>query len=172
VTQWLRHHSNTRARHRASDVRWAVLVILTAAAGLSPSLLAQEPAGRAALRRELEAEARKLERAFERGDMVAVARAYADNAQMIPPGGHPPVAGRSQIDRYWGHIRDPRSWQLETLDFGGNADEAWHLVRSTMVAGAERTSPPHVVRCLFIWRRQADGTRRIHLDIWTERIKS
>ena len=66
-------------------------------------------------------------------------------------------------------IEHPVSWELETLDYGGTADEAWQLVRSSMVEGAGRNLKPHVVRCLLIWRRQPGGSHRIHLDIWTER---
>ena len=146
-----------------------LLYILVAGATSAGSLSAQA-ASRAALRRELDAETRKLELAFARGDLLAVARTYADDAQMIPPSGHAPKTGRAAIDRYWTRIDHPRSWTLETLDWGGTAEEAWQLVRSTMVAG-EKNPPPHSVRCLLIWRRQPDGSRRIHLDIWTESVK-
>ena len=124
---------------------------------------------RAVLARDLEARITALERAFARVNMTVVAGYYADNAQMIPPSGHRPYLGRAEITRFWRDIEHPVSWELETLDFGGTADEAWQLVRSSMVEGTGRNLRPHVVRCLFIWRRQPDGSHRIHLDIWTER---
>ena len=120
-----------------------------------------------ALARELEAATGAMERAFARGDMRAIARTYADDAQMIPPSGKP-ITGRAALDDFWRKIRHPRSWDMETLDWGGTRDEAWQLVRSTMLEGPSSDNRPHIVRCLLVWRRQPDGSLRIHLDIWTE----
>ena len=150
------------------------LTLFLAATG-APQLVAQQvraianSSARALLARDLEARITALERAFARGNMTIVAGYYADDAQMIPPSGHRPYVGRAEITRFWRGIEHPVSWKLETLDFGGTADEAWQLVRSSIVQGTGRNPKPHVVRCLFIWRRQADGSHRIHLDIWTER---
>ena len=150
-------------------------VALILAATVAPPAAAQQlrtvasTSARAALARDLEARITALERAFARGNMTVVAGYYADNAQMVPPSGHRPYVGRADITRFWRDIEHPVSWELETLDFGGTADEAWQLVRSSMVEGTGRNLRPHVVRCLFIWRRQPDGSHRIHLDIWTER---
>jgi len=147
------------------------IFVALAVAGAPAALSCQQTTtARSVLRRDLEAEARRLEQLFERGDLRAVARTYADDAQLIPPSGQRPKTGRAEIDRFWADVDDPRSWTLETLDWGGTADEAWHLVLSTMVSGRDKPRA-HVVRCLFIWRRQPDGTRRIHLDIWTAAVK-
>lgn len=154
------------------------LILLLATVGV-PEVAAQQlrrignqPPSRAALARDLEARITALERAFARGNMTVVAGYYADDAQMIPPSGHRPHVGRAEITRFWRGVDEPRSWELETLDFGATTDEAWQLVRSTMIQGAGRDPKPHVVRCLFIWRRQPDGSHRIHLDIWTNEEKS
>ena len=155
--------------------RIAICLSLLLVATGAPELAAQQirtvanqPA-RTLLARDLEARITALERAFARGNMTVVAGYYADNAQMIPPSGHRPYVGRAEITRFWREIEHPVAWELETLDFGGTADEAWQLVRSSMVQGTGQNPKPHVVRCLFIWRRQPDGSHRIHLDIWTER---
>ena len=151
------------------------VLTLVLAVAVAPQLTAQQlrtvasTSGRALLARDLEARITALERAFARGNMTVVAGYYADNAQMISPSGHRPHVGRAQITRFWRKIEHPVSWDLETLDFGGTADEAWQLVRSSMVQGTGANLKPHVVRCLLVWRRQPDGSHRIHLDIWTER---
>jgi ketosteroid isomerase-like protein len=148
----------------------AVALGLGAVPAAAETAAAQQvrPAGaRTELRRELDAEIDRMERDFARGDMLAVARRYADDAQMIPPDG-PPVVGRAAIDRFWTDLKHPRMWRLETLDWGGGDDEAWQLVRSTLAAGTGTGVRPETVRCLLIWRRRPGGPWRIHLDIWTE----
>ena len=148
-----------------------LFLTVTAAPGVVAQQLrsAANSSPRALLARDLDARTTALERAFARGNMTVVAGYYADHAQMIPPGGQRPYVGRAEITRFWREIEHPVSWKLETLDYGGTADEAWQLVRSSMLAGTGRNLKPHVVRCLLIWRRQPDGSHRIHLDIWTER---
>jgi uncharacterized protein (TIGR02246 family) len=122
-------------------------------------------AGPPALRREIEELNRGMEAAFNRGDMRAVARFYADDAIVAGPGGAV-VKGRAAVDRYWEGIRNPRSWKLDVIEVGGSADDAYQVGRSTLVsgpAGSERTS---VVDFVVIWRRGADGKLRIYMDFY------
>lgn len=151
--------------------RWGLALAVAGLAACGDAS-AQQGMPRAELRRELEAATAAMERDFARGDMLAVARAYADDAQMIPPSGHEPIRGRAALDRFWRKLEHPRSWRMETLDWGGARDEAWQLVRSTMVEGTEASPRPAVVRCLLVWRRESGGAWRIHLDMWTNEERS
>ena len=117
-----------------------------------------------ALRREIEALNRQMEEAFNRGDLRAVARFYADDGRVVGPGGMD-VRGRAALDEYWTGIRQPRSWKLDVLTVDGTRDMAWQLGRSTLVAGPEG-SPPSVVDFLLVWKRQPDGALKIQVDFY------
>ena len=123
------------------------------------------PPQRQALWREVRALADSMEAAVGRGDMLAVARFYADDARMAGGGG-PVVAGRAAMDQYWTRIREPRSWRLEIRDVGGNADVAYWIGTSHLVTGAagrERTSTTDFV---VVLARQPNGALRITLDLY------
>lgn len=143
------------------------LLFLAVAAPLS----GQAPAGYSATRQAMWAEVRSMndsmEAAFNRGDMTAVARFYADHARMRGPGG-PEISGRAAIDAYWTGIRDPVRWRLEVLDVGGNRDLTYQLGRSHLTSrgrdGQERT---YTTDFVVVWERQgAGGALRIILDLW------
>lgn len=86
----------------------------------------------ASLRAEIEGINRELEAAFNRKDMLAVARYYTDDARLVGPRGEE-IRGRAAIDAYWLRIRGPKSWRLEAFDIGGSRDQAYQYGRSTLV---------------------------------------
>jgi uncharacterized protein (TIGR02246 family) len=138
-------------------VRSVLVVALTVPAALH----AQRPA----LSQEIDSLNRAMEQAFAKGDMMAVARFYADDAKLMGPRGDD-VSGRAAIDRYWSGIKGAKSWKLEVLDVGGDRTTAYQVGRSTLVTsdtGGDRTS---VSRFVVIWKRQPDGRFRIALDFY------
>jgi uncharacterized protein (TIGR02246 family) len=138
-------------------VRSVLVVALTVPAALH----AQRPA----LSQEIDSLNRAMEQAFAKGDMMAVARFYADDAKLMGPRGDD-VSGRAAIDRYWSGIKGAKSWKLEVLDVGGDRTTAYQVGRSTLVTsdtGGDRTS---VSRFVVIWKCQPDGRFRIALDFY------
>ena len=117
------------------------------------------------LHQEIDSLNRAMERAFAKGDMMAVARFYADDAKLMGPRDSD-VSGRAAIDRYWSGIMGAKSWKLEALQVGGDRNTAYQVGRSTLVTtrgGADQTS---VSRFVVIWKRQPDGQLRIALDFY------
>ena len=118
-----------------------------------------------ALRQEIDSLNRAMEQAFAKGDMMAVARFYADDAKLMGPRGSD-VSGRAAIDRYWTGIKGAKSWKLEVLDVGGDRTTAYQVGRSTLVTTREAADQTSVSRFVVIWKRQPDGRLRIALDFY------
>ncbi len=66
------------------------------------------------LRDEIEQLNRKMEEAFEAGEMDKLASFYLDDAIMLAPQSEP-VKGREAIDAYWARTENPISWDLEVI---------------------------------------------------------
>jgi uncharacterized protein (TIGR02246 family) len=122
-------------------------------------------AQRPALRQEVDSLNRAMEQAFARGDMIAVAKFYADDAKLMGPGGAD-ISGRAAIDRYWEGLKGAKSWKLEVLDLGGDRTTAYQVGRSTLVTSGAARDQKSVSRFVVIWKRQPDGSYRIALDFY------
>ena len=148
-------------------VRSVLVLALIVPALIVPALIVPTAlhAKRSTLRQEIDSLNRAMEQAFAKGDMMAVARFYADDAKLMGPRGDD-VSGRAAIDRYWSGIKGAKSWKLEVLEVGGDRATAYQVGRSTLVTsdtGSDRTS---VSRFVVIWKRQPDGRLRIALDFY------
>jgi ketosteroid isomerase-like protein len=138
-------------------------LVLTVACVRTPAV--DSRSATASLRAEIEGINRELEAAFNRKDMLAVARYYTDDARLVGPRGQE-IRGRAAIDAYWLGIRGPKSWRLEAFDIGGSRDEAYQYGRSTLVqegTAGDRTSGADFV---VIWKRGSDGRLRMALDFY------
>jgi ketosteroid isomerase-like protein len=117
------------------------------------------------LRAEIEGINRELEAAFNRKDMLAVARYYTDDARLVGPRGQE-IRGRAAIDAYWLGVRGPKSWRLEAFDIGGSRDEAYQYGRSTLVQEGTAGDRTSVADFVVIWKRGSDGRLRMALDFY------
>lgn len=129
-------------------------------------LLCALPLAAQDLRSEIEARNREMSAALERGDGLAVARIYADDARLLGPGDEEPVVGREAIDRYWTRIRNVKRWELDVLEVGGSRDDAYQVGRSTLVHGEGEKQRTSIVDFVLLWKRGADGKLYIHLDFY------
>jgi ketosteroid isomerase-like protein len=133
-------------------------------------LAAQQPPAnlspeRAALWREIQALNDSMVAAFQ-ARPGAVARFYADNAQLVGAEGGPTV-GRAAVDAYWARIRNAKGWKLEVLDVGGGRNLAYQVGRShlttTDATGRDRT---YTTDFVVLWQRQPHGAMRILYDVY------
>jgi len=127
---------------------------------LSILLLLSFAAFAEAPRAEIERINREMTAALERGDGLAVAAVYADDARIVGPRGKT-VHGREAIDHYWSRIKNA-TWKLEVFDTGGTKDDAYQIGRSTLTSGGGTYACDFVL----IWKRDAAGKLRIHLDLY------
>lgn len=136
---------------------------LAIACARTPAVDSRNAAG--SLRAEIEGINRQLEAAFNRKDMLAVARYYADDARLVGPRGQE-IRGRAAIDAYWLGVRGPKSWRLEAFDIGGSRDEAYQYGRSTLVQEGTAGDRTSVADFVVIWKRGSDGRLRMALDFY------
>lgn len=122
------------------------------------------------LRRIVEKMNQKQIEAFNKGDMLGVAHIYADDAMIIFPNYQAKqgrkIQGRVAIDKYWLAIGKPKSWSLEVFEVGGTKDAIWVLGKSTLTEEYDGKDHTYVGDFVVIWKRQKDGSYRIHTDIY------
>ena len=143
-----------------------VLVIVSLLA-FSPSGFAQ-PAKSGAVRAAIEKQNAAFSAAFGRGDIAAVARAYAEDAIAFPPDGEM-VRGRPAIEAMWKGVHDAggKAIALTTVDVTSSGSLAAETGTATLKmqppSGAEQSLS---VKYVVVWKKQPDGTWKLYRDIW------
>ncbi|MCA1557764.1 MAG: DUF4440 domain-containing protein, partial [Acidobacteria bacterium] len=117
------------------------------------------------LRPVIEEQNRKMVETFKRGDYMGVSRFYADDATIFYSRGKK-IQGRAAIDKYWTSITGAKDWKLEVLELGGDRETVYQIGRSTLTTERDGKENTYACDFLVIWKRQADGTYRIHVDIY------
>jgi len=109
-----------------------------------------------------------------RGDAAAGAAAYTDNAILMPPN-HSPLEGKQAIEKYLTEIASQfqaSNFQLSILEVDVQGDTA--IVRGTYSANftIPGVDAPMEDRgkTLQVWKKQADGSWKIHRDIWNSNM--
>ena len=106
--------------------------------------------------------------AINRRDAAACAALYTDDGAVLPPGA-PRHDGRSGIQQFWQiaidmGLGDVVLTTVEVEEVGDLAYEVGRLTGSVPGEGGART--PLEGKFIVVWRRGADGTWRLHRDIW------
>jgi uncharacterized protein (TIGR02246 family) len=127
-----------------------------------------QPAKSDPVRAAIEKQTAAFGAAFGRGDIAAVARAYAEDAIALPPDGEM-VRGRPAIEAMWKGLRDAggKALTLTTLDVHSSGRLAAETGTATLTmkppSGAEQSQ---AVKYVVVWKKQPDGTWKIYRDIW------
>ena len=114
-------------------------------------------------------EMREVNRTFDAvmasGDVAALGRVYARDAQILPPGAEP-MRGLEGIQKFWKAARESlkvTDCTLHTLELQVQGDMAYEVGRADLTTSA--SSAPIVVKYVVAWRRMDDAWRW-HVDIW------
>ena len=109
-----------------------------------------------------------------RGNAAAGAAAYTDDAILMPPN-HSPLEGKQAIEKYLAEIGSQlqaSNFQLSILEVDVQGDTT--IVRGTYSSSftVPGTDAPMEDRCktLNVWKRQADGSWKLHRDIWNSNM--
>ncbi len=109
-----------------------------------------------------------------RGNAAAGAAAYNDEAILMPPN-HSPVEGKQAIEKYLAEIGSQlqaSNLQLSILEVDIQGDTT--IVRGTYSSSftVSGTDSPMEDRgkTLNVWKRQAEGSWKLHRDIWNSNM--
>jgi len=119
-------------------------------------------------RAAIEAANAKFSEAFARGDAKALAAMYTSDAIAFPPDGEM-IRGNEAIGEFWKSTRESgvQSVALTTVDVGRSGDIAYEVGKVSLTiqpAGKEPTTA--MAKYVVVWKRQADGSWKLHRDIW------
>jgi len=109
-----------------------------------------------------------------RGDAAAGAATYTDDAILMPPN-HSPLEGKQAIEKYLAELGSQlqgSNFQLSILEVDVQGDTT--IVRGTY--SSSFTVPGKDVpledrgKTLNVWKRQTDGSWKLHRDIWNSNM--
>ena len=142
------------------------------ATGCAPA--ADDPPDLEALRASLREAAEAYEAAATAKDAAAVVGMYDASAVMVPPSA-PIVEGLEGVRDYrFGFIVTPGvalDFELQRVEVAASGDIGWTLsVGQITIARDDGTLGRDVVRDVHTWRRQADGSWKVVLDVWNSGV--
>jgi uncharacterized protein (TIGR02246 family) len=106
-----------------------------------------------------------FEKAANAKDADTLASLYAEDATLLPPGSTP-VKGRKDIRQYWERFFETASdAEIRTVDVAAFGDVAYEIGAFEANLPA-RTQGKYVV----VWKRQADGSIRMLVDIFNTNV--
>jgi len=120
------------------------------------------------VRKAVEAANAEWVAAFNRGDAVAVAALYTEGATLMPPD-REMVRGRKGIQEFWqGAIqRGVKDAALTTVEVQADGNTAYEIGRASFTVHAKDQAPkPISSKYVVVWKRQADGSWKLQVDIW------
>ncbi len=144
--------------------------------GLVAAVVCLASGARAASKGDAVAEARaaieaanaKFTKAFEAGDANGVASLYTPDAIVLPPD-HEMVKGRRAIADFWKATQESgvKSAVLTTVDVGTSGNVAYEVGTVLLTVQPQgKAATTASAKYVVVWKRQADGSWRLHRDIW------
>lgn len=135
---------------------------------VSAPAFAADPAAEA--RAAIEAANAKFSEVFARGDAAALAALYTADATLLPPG-ETMLEGSAAIGEYWkkSHDSGVASAKLTTEQVERDGDVAIETGKVELVVRAPgKPEAKAYAKYLVVWKLQADGTWKMHRDIWND----
>ena len=150
----------------ARTVVFCALVAAISSAAYAGSKGKNDGVGEA--RAAIEAANAKFSEAFARGDAKALSAMYTSDAIAFPPDSEM-IRGNEAIGEFWKATRDSgvRGAALTTVEVGRSGDVAYEVGKVSLTiqpVGKEPTTA--VAKYVVVWKRQADGSWKLHRDIW------
>lgn len=120
------------------------------------------------VRKSIEEAIAKYSEAIRRGNVAGVVDVYTVDATMVPPDGEM-VKGKQAIEEFYKKLfqMGMKEIVLTTIEVGGSGDTAYEIGKTKVRIQPEgQAAMTDSTRYLVIWKRQAVGTWKVHIDIW------
>ena len=117
------------------------------------------------VRQRVELWNQEMDACLMRGDLRGYADFYADDATIIGFDKRK-IQGREAIDAFCFAMTGVKEAKAVVLDVGQSGDLIWQV--ATSFASWERNGEAgsYFCDCMYVWRKEADGTYRIFLDAY------
>ena len=145
-----------------------VFVLIVASSSTAYAASKRSDEGVRAAKVAIEAANAKFSEAFARGDTKALSAMYTSDAIAFPPDSEM-IRGNEAIGEFWKATRESgvRGAALTTVEVSRSGDVAYEVGKVSLTiqpAGKEPTTA--MAKYVVIWKRQADGSWKLHRDIW------
>jgi len=125
----------------------------------------REPDTPTSVREYVERLNREMDACLVRGDLMGYAAFYADDATIIGYDKRK-IQGREAIDRFCLEMTGVTEATAVVLDVGASGDFIYQVATSFARWVRDGEEGSYLCDCIYVWRREADGTHRIFLDAY------
>ncbi len=159
-------------RSSARSARVFICLVVILALGLTSWMAKRVEAHE--VRKAIEAANAQWTAAFNRGDAVAVAALYTPDAAVMPPDSEM-IRGRQGIREFWqgaiqGGLKDA---VLTTVEVQASGSMAYEIGKFSLTVHPKDQAPKMISgKYAVVWKRQADGGWKLHVDIWNSSMPS
>ncbi len=122
----------------------------------------------AQVQKSIEEASAKYSTAIREGNLTGIVDAYTVDATMIPPGGEM-VKGKQAIEEMYKKLlrMGMKDIVFTTFEVGGSGDIAYEIGKTKVSIQPEgQAAMTDSTKYLVIWKRQADDTWKVQVDIW------
>ncbi len=154
---------------RTGRPRAAILLLSLVACAHAPASSKPEADPAAPVRAAIAAANAEFAQALLRGDAKAMAATFTEDGEIVPTNERGFVEGREAIEAYQAKRLEGRRYlevEITTVHLGTSGDLAWETGVTRATIQQAQGAPVAVTgRYLAVWKRGADGTWRIRVDL-------
>lgn len=126
----------------------------------------------AQVRQSIEEANVKFGDAVRAGDAAALAGLYTEDAKLLPPNSEM-IQGREGVEAFWagGIQMGIKDVVLTTMDIMGMGDMVCEIGKANVILQPEEgEAMEDIGKYVVIWKKTADGTWKLHVDIWNTNL--